>query len=253
MAGDTVSITAPMQRAVLAALALARGTATMDALIDALWDDPPAKATNVVQQYVSSLRRQLGRQHLVTASSGYDLNLEGGYLDAERFETLAHEATRRRRAGDLGGSSRLLTQASALVRGEVLADLPDVPLVRGSRLSLERAVVETEVLRLAVGNDLGLSADLLPAAEELALRHPLDEAVAAQLVRALAGVGRPSDALEVYALMRARLAEELGVEPDEQLQVSPSCGTKGGLADRCGSRSRPALHPAASTDTNAWS
>ena len=135
-----------------------------------------------------------------------------------RFQQLASEAARRSRAGDLAGSSRLAAQAKALERGAVLADLPDVPFVRASRASLERAVLEAEVLRLTVGNDLGLSTGVLPDAEALASRHPLDEAVAAQLVRALAGAGRRSDVLDAYASMRVRLAEELGLEPGEQLR-----------------------------------
>ena len=75
VAGADVAIAAPMQRAVLAALALARGTATKEHLIDALWDDPPANAANVVQQYISALRRQLGHEQVVTSPSGYSLNL----------------------------------------------------------------------------------------------------------------------------------------------------------------------------------
>ena len=222
VAGATVAITAPMQRAVLAVLALARSSATKDHLIDALWDDPPAHAANAVQQYVSALRRQLGREQIVTAPSGYDLNLAGGYIDVIRFQQLADEAARRTRAGDLGGSHRLATQATSLVRGGLFADMPDVPFVRVARASLERTVLETEVLRLTVGNDVGRSAEVLPEAEELAARQPLDEAVAVQHMRALAGVGRPSDALDVYALMRVRLANELGIEPGEQLRSAQS-------------------------------
>ena len=184
--------------------------------------------------------------------SGYGLDLAGGHVDVFKFEQLAGEAARRRRAGDLGGASRLATHAMTLVRGAVSADMPDVPFVRAARASLERAVLETEVLRLAAGNDLGLSADVLPAAEALASRQSgRDRRNAAdasarwgrQAVRCSRRVCADAYASDRRARPRAwRAASD-----------SSDCHTEGRLLERGGrSRSRPAWPPAASTDTIAW-
>ena len=79
-------------------------------------------------------------------------------------------------------------------------------------------MLEARLLQLAVEDDLGHAPAMVAAAETLAGEHPLDEAVAAQLMRTLAGAGRTADALGVFERMRARLAEELGVDPGQQLR-----------------------------------
>lgn len=54
--------------------------------------------------------------------------------------------------------------------------------------------------------------------EAAAAEQPLGERLAAQRMRALAAAGRQSDALAVYEDMRARLDEELGIDPSAALR-----------------------------------
>src|SRR5207253_9589665 len=86
------------QRAVLALLLLqANEVVSSDRLIDELWgDSPPESAANMLQGYVSHLRKTLepgrGRgEHelLVSRAPGYILQIRSEQLDAERFERLA--------------------------------------------------------------------------------------------------------------------------------------------------------------------
>ena len=117
------------QRAVIARLVLARGSAVpVDEVIDAAWGDrPPATAEGTLHSYVSNLRRQLepGRlrsQHavLVREGPGYALRLPTDAVDAWRFD---HPL----RPDDPGGGpagigkSRLLAEARRLAtaRGAV--------------------------------------------------------------------------------------------------------------------------------------
>ena len=82
----------PKQRATLALL-LCQPSAVVPAsrLVDELWgDDPPASAANLVQGYVSQLRKALGRDAIETRGGGYVIHVARDTLDLQRFELLAH-------------------------------------------------------------------------------------------------------------------------------------------------------------------
>ncbi|MEV6239454.1 BTAD domain-containing putative transcriptional regulator [Lentzea sp. NPDC051838] len=90
----------------------------------------------------------------------------------------------------------LRTRSAALWRGAAFEDAP---------FAVDSAV------------ELSLLREDLPGLEALAVEHPLREDVQARLMLALHAAGRRSDALEVFARVRAALAEELGVSPSEVL------------------------------------
>jgi len=106
-------IGAPKWRALLAALLLNQGQAvSTDRLIAELWgDEPPDRAANLISVYVFRLRRVLGDADgrvLTTRAPGYQLLLDPGDLDAERFEELAGQGRRalaRRRGPGRGARS----------------------------------------------------------------------------------------------------------------------------------------------------
>ena len=94
-AGDgPIPLGGPKQRAVLANLLIrANQVVPADTLIDALWgDDPPEKARNTLQTYVSNLRRPLGDDRLQGRPPGYVLLLDPVELDADRFDSLVRDA-----------------------------------------------------------------------------------------------------------------------------------------------------------------
>jgi hypothetical protein len=86
--GTTASLGGRRQRAVLAML-LAQCNEVVPAyrLIDGVWDDePPESAPNVLQGYVSHLRRALGREVIVTRGRDHAIRVADGALDLHRFE-----------------------------------------------------------------------------------------------------------------------------------------------------------------------
>ena len=89
--GRTVGLGGRGQRAVLAILlAQANETVPVERLIDGVWDDaPPETAGNVLQGYVSQLRKALGRETIATRGRGYAVVVAAGALDLRRFEQLA--------------------------------------------------------------------------------------------------------------------------------------------------------------------
>jgi DNA-binding SARP family transcriptional activator len=204
------------QRSVLALLLLhANEVVSTDHLIDELWGDaPPARASKTIQVYVSRLRKELGEGRLITRPPGYQLLVQAGELDLARFEQLSDAA---RTAAPEEASSKL-QEALTLWHGPALADLAYEAFAQAEVARLEEmrlAVVEQRIdAELALGRHAEVVGDL----EALVRRHPLRERLRGQLMLALYRSARQAEALEAYRTARRELAEELGLEPSEQLQ-----------------------------------
>jgi DNA-binding SARP family transcriptional activator/streptogramin lyase len=214
--GQVFSIASRQRRALLTLLLLdANRVVSRDRLIEALWgDEPPERATNALQVYVSQLRKALGADVIVTQPRGYLVHMADGELDLERFESLVAEGRR----SEPAAASRLLREALSLWRGEPLADLADVPHVQGERRRLEELRLAAVEARVEADLALGRHAQLVPELESLVREHPLRERSRGQLMLALYRCGRQAHALEVYHSGRRLLDEELGLQPDDELQ-----------------------------------
>ena len=213
--GQVLPIGSRQPRALLTVLLLdANRVVSRDRLMEALWgDEPPERATNALQVYVSQLRKALGADVIVTQPLGYLVHVADGELDLERFESLVAESRRSEPA-----AARLLREALSLWRGEPLGDPADVPYVEGERRRLEELRLGTLEARVEADLALGQHAELVPELESLAREHPLRERLRGQLMLALYRCGRQADALEVYRSVRRLLDEELGLKPDDELQ-----------------------------------
>ena len=219
--GEPVPLGPPQQRAVLGVLALARGqVVAADRIIDALWTDRPATAANLVQGYVSGLRKALaganGDGLIRTEPPGYRLDIAATATDAGRMEALVAEA----RTHGPERASRLLTDALALWRGSLLADSDVVWRFAPERVAyldgLRRSAREERVdVYLATGRHGEVLADL----EALVIEDPTQERTWEQLMVALYRSGRQADALRAFGRARTYLADEVGVEPGPALRA----------------------------------
>jgi YVTN family beta-propeller protein len=215
-----IGLGAPRQKALLAVLLIHRGRmVSADAIIDALWGEhPPATALKIVQGYVSNLRRALGGAALRTEGHGYRLCAEDESTDSDRFERLVTDGRLALEAGDARLARTTLRAALDLWRGPALAEFAEEPFARAEAGRLEQlrlAALEQRIdADLALGDHLRVTGEL-----QLLLRaHPLHEAFAAQLMLAMYRAGRQADALECYRAVRARLVDELGLEPGPALR-----------------------------------
>src|SRR4029453_5315549 len=86
--GGPVRLGSPKQRVTLALLLLQPNTVIPAVrLVDGLWgDEPPGSATNLVQGYVSGLRKALGKDAIDTRGVGYVLHVASGALDLQVYE-----------------------------------------------------------------------------------------------------------------------------------------------------------------------
>ena len=144
------------QRALLALLLIHAGeTLPVDLIVDRLWgEQPPRQAIASLQNFVSSLRKRLGVDVLVTKSPGYAVRVEGDALDLNRFERLVSEA---RRSG-AEERARKLHEALDLWRGQPLADLAYEAFVQGEIRRLEELRLEALEQRIDADLECGAGA-----------------------------------------------------------------------------------------------
>ncbi|WP_247666973.1 BTAD domain-containing putative transcriptional regulator [Micromonospora sp. C81] len=219
--GREVPVGGPRLRALLALLLLDAGrVVSAERLIDGLYGEhPPRGAANALQSQVSRLRQALPAEHdpVEFHPAGYRLAVDPDDVDAYRFERLAEAGRRALVDGDWPRAAAVLREALELWRGPALADAVGVAgaPAQAARLDeLRLAAIEDRVeADLALGAQSALIAEL----RELVVAHPLRERSRGQLMRALAALGRPAEALAEFEDARHTLADQLGVDPSAEL------------------------------------
>ncbi|GAB3400360.1 AfsR/SARP family transcriptional regulator [Flindersiella endophytica] len=217
--GRPVKIGHARQRCVLLALLLdANRTVPADVVIDRVWADQiPQRARAVLRGYLSRLRQILAAAQdvrIVHGPGGYVLSVDSAALDVHRFHSLVADA---RACEKPKQAVDLYEQALGLWRGEAFATL-DTPWLNSVRAGLDTAKFAAQLDRNDAALSAGLHSVLLADLKANAAAHPLDERLAAQLMLALYRCGRQPDALAHFQQVRARLMEELGIDPSPPLQ-----------------------------------
>src|SRR2546423_774821 len=133
--GQPIELRGAKPRALLAVLSLSPGrVVSTEQIVDALWgEDPPPGVRNGLQGLVSKLRRALDESDVVvTHGAGYALELAPEDVDVHRFEQLVAEGRAAASAGDHETASARFTDASAVWRGDALADFAYDDFARAS-------------------------------------------------------------------------------------------------------------------------
>jgi tetratricopeptide (TPR) repeat protein/DNA-binding SARP family transcriptional activator len=218
--GRRIDIGPAKQRCVLAALAWEAGTVvSAEVLIDRVWGaDPSGNVLAVLRTYIARLRRVLaavpdvGDQLLRRDQSGYVLGLGRGQVDALRFQDLVGRA--RRQPNGIPDVHQI-REALSMWRGTPLVGLSG-DWVDGVRAGLD--TLRQGAMCDRIDGDLrdGASAGLVDELTGLVAEYPLNESMAALLMRALFAEGRRAEALDSFQRLRRRLVDELGVGPGEE-------------------------------------
>lgn len=183
-------------------LAHAGQTVSVDHLMSILWDgDPPASARKAVQVHVSQLRRalkDLPGVSLEWSRQGYRLDIPDGSLDLRLF----------RDAEDPD-------EALGYWRGPALAELTRNTQL-ASQLDEERLAATERRVDKAIKD--GRHHEVISELTALVDDHPTRERLRGALMVALHRSGRQADALRTYDQGRRHLAEELGLDPGQELK-----------------------------------
>src|SRR5437016_5123410 len=129
-------LTRPLERALLARLALCPGLAVeAPRLLDELWTTAPEREMASLHTLVYRLRRTLDGEGRVLAKegSGYLLAVAPECVDLNRFEELATRGRKSYQDGEPNDAAETLSAALGLWRGPALADVGDVPFVLAQR------------------------------------------------------------------------------------------------------------------------
>ncbi|MGZ6692081.1 MAG: BTAD domain-containing putative transcriptional regulator [Solirubrobacteraceae bacterium] len=213
----------PKQRALLALLLVhANETISRDQLIEELWAEAaPATVESGFHVYLSRLRRMLDTAAasglLVREAHGYRLRVEPQQLDASRFDSLVGEGSEALAGGNAELAADFLRQALTLWRGPALADVQSERFAITASARLEEKRISAVEQRVEADLALGCHRQLIGELEPLVTEHPYRERLRAQLMLALYGCGRQTEALRAYQQAR-HVADELGLEPGRELK-----------------------------------
>ncbi|MFJ6088438.1 BTAD domain-containing putative transcriptional regulator [Streptomyces sp. NPDC092369] len=218
----------PRQQAYLLAVLLARAgePVSTSELVDLIWDqDVPASAMNILQKYVGALRRLLEPtlpvrgtgSYVQRRGNGYLFTADPGTLDVLAFRELVEAAragtSQQRPDAALDCYVRALDLWHASAGDGLLHGPTSVPVFSALDAELYVACVAATTLAISLGQPERVLRPLRLAAR----MAPLHETVQASLVSALAAAGRQAEALAVFQAVRARLVEELGLDPGPEL------------------------------------
>lgn len=225
--GALVPLGTPKQRAVLAMLLMNRNSPVgVDRLITALWDEsPPSGARASIHSYVSNLRKLLTgsgvdpRTVLVAAPPGYRLNISDDACDLGRFIAEKTAGMHAAAAGRFEQASRHLSTALAEWRGPVLEDLNGFRFVDTFNTSLVEEKILAHTAQAEAEIACGRAFTVITELEALTAEHPYREQLWAQLMTAYYLSDRQSDALAAYRRVQKSLADDLGIDPGQNLRA----------------------------------
>lgn len=205
---DERPVGALQRRQVLAVLATYRQRgATIDELIDVIWnDDPPTSARKAVQVHIHHLRKDLDIP-IESTDDGYRLRAKS--TDAERFEALVRAA---REDDDPRQAAEQFAAARSMWRGPAFDGVDGLEPVDAERARLEelRAIADEGWYDARLRT--GAATDLIPSIEQSVRQHPYRDRFRQQLMLALHRGGRQREALSVFQAYRSELGDA-GLEP----------------------------------------
>jgi DNA-binding SARP family transcriptional activator len=220
------------ERCLAALLLLEAGQVVSAArLAELLWDgEPTDRAPADLRVHVSRLRSHLAGlaaagsavgaspaatpigqapPTIQTLGAGYLLDVDPAAVDAHRFRRLVDRA----RGAAPAARLELLDAALGLWRGPALADVASDWL--RDRVCADLAELHLQAIEERAGTLLELG-EVHRALGELTVavqRHPVAEGLVGLRMRALYLAGRRGEALDAFAELRRRLAEEYGLGP----------------------------------------
>lgn len=219
-------VLAPKPRRLLALLAVnADSAVSVHALVQELWgNNPPRTATATIQTYIGQVRRtiaeslgksanEVAEEILITEGGSYVLSTSNVALDATEYEMLVATGNAAIQREDFVQASDLLHRAVGLWRGPALVNVEAGELLGARIVHLEESLLCALEHRIYADLQRGAHHTLVPELTELTARHPLHENFHRHLMLALYRCGRRAESLAVMRRLRARLVEELGLEP----------------------------------------
>lgn len=205
-------------KSLVVALVLARGSASVAALVEDLWDDaPPRQERAALQTLVSRVRTSSADGLLESTPAGYALAVAADGTDLGLARILLERARGAREAGDSASAVSAASAGLALWRGEPGVELSGTRLADALADTARELRFELLAVRAEAARDTGDTATALTDLQQLLAERPYDESLHAERMRVLADAGRRSDALLAFADLKEALLDRLGTRPGPEL------------------------------------
>jgi DNA-binding SARP family transcriptional activator len=213
--GSPVEIRGVLLRSLVAILALSVGRPLpSELLIERLWEQrQPENPRATLHSAIARLRRVLGDSAITREQAAYGLAVDASDVDA--LAMLSY-FTAAEAEPDTELRRQQLVQGLELWGEPLDGEFVDWLQQRERRRLQERYLTAIEQ-RIDLDLQEGRHDKVCTELQELADHHPLRESLWSRLVLALAGSGRRAEALAMYDRARRYLAEELGVNPGDEL------------------------------------
>lgn len=226
--GRPVAVPGLKTRTLLAALLAREGRpVSADRLVEDLWGQAklPGDPAAALQTRVWQLRKALeaaspgARELLRFRDEGYALLADADSVDSVDSGRFTDLTSRARASDDPHERIALLSEGLALWRGAAFAGFTDFAFARPVAARLEEARLAAVEALAEARIDTGEHAAVAGELRELVLRHPMRERLRALHMRALHAAGRTGEALAEFQDLRARLADELGLDPGAEITL----------------------------------
>ncbi|MFQ6170173.1 BTAD domain-containing putative transcriptional regulator [Oryzobacter sp. R7] len=217
---DDRAALSPRDTVVLEALVAESGRPLgTDRLAEAMWgDERPESWAKLIPSSVLRIRKVLGGPAIETTPHGYRLALGGEAVDAVRFERLVDRGHQLLAIGEPDRARHVLREALALWRGRPLAELEDWEPGRAAADRLVEMRREAEETVIEAGLRAGVHTEAVAEARLRVTEEPLRERRWSLLALAQYLSGDAAAALATLRRARARLADELGLDPGPDLE-----------------------------------
>jgi DNA-binding SARP family transcriptional activator len=240
----------PPQQAHLLALLIARAgrPTSVTELVELLWgQEAPVSALNVIHKYVGTLRRLLdptiaprdAGAHLLRRGTGYLFTAGPDTLDLVGFRESVAAAEAALAERQEHRALDYYVDALALWAAPAGDGLTHGPAAMAIFAGLNGEFFDACAAATDLAVSLGQPERVLGPLHLAATMAPLHEPVQAGLITAMGAAGRQAEALAVFRRVRARLAEEIGIDPGQALEAAHRrvlsqtvASTDGGLVGR---------------------
>ncbi|WP_409491287.1 BTAD domain-containing putative transcriptional regulator [Amycolatopsis sp. cmx-11-12] len=222
--------TAVKPKKVLALLALnANRFVQLQAIENELWGTtPPKSALTTIQTYIMQIRKRMdaaldgdgprAKDVLITGTTGYQLRILPPDLDLARYQDLIARGELALTSGKYDRAACLFADALAVWRDDALVDVRHGPAIETEVRELDASRTLTLERRIEAELRLGQHYGVLTELAVLTRRHPFNENLHGQFMRALYRSGRRAEALSLYRRVRERFIGELGIDPSPRLR-----------------------------------
>jgi DNA-binding SARP family transcriptional activator len=217
---EVATPTAPKTAGVLAMLLLhANHLVLAENLTEEIWsDEPPASASTTLQTYIYQIRCALGRDSIATLPGGYVLPVEDSCLDLLVFRSRVRQGQRLLDDGRPDDALGEMRSAMALWRGRPLTNVRTGRILDHELAHLDEERRRAAELVIEAAFAAGRHREVIGKLKQMVAEDPYNEWLHARLIEALTLAGRRREALHVCSSLRKLLAEQLGLDPMQELR-----------------------------------